>query len=101
MKISRIPTCIFFGEFPKIALQIVPLTQENVFFILQVQLYEDLAKFQVKKGLEETVSHMDEENKNEDASKDNPHVFQVGIDFILSAIQRLFYFFNCEFDHGH
>ena len=27
------------GEFPKIALQIVPLTQEN-FFILQVQLYE-------------------------------------------------------------
>ena len=100
MKISRIPTCIFFGEFPKIALQIVPLTQENVFFILQVQLYEDLAKFQVKKGLEETVSHMDEEKKNEDASKDNPHVFQVSIDFILSAI-RLFYLFNCEFDHTH
>ena len=38
---------------------------------------------------------------NEDASKDNHHVFQVGIDFILSAIQRLFYLFNCEFDHGH
>ena len=72
----------------------------NFFFILQVQLYEDLTKFQVKKGLEETVSHMDEENKNEDASKDNPHVFQVSIDFILSAI-RLFYLFNCEFDHGH
>ena len=88
------------GEFSKIALQIVPLTQEN-FFILQVQWYEDLAKFQVKKGLEETVSHMDKENKNEEASKDNPHVFQVSIDFILSAIQRLFYLFNCEFDHGH
>ena len=76
-------------------------TEKKNFFILQVQLYEDLAKFQVKKGLEETVSHMDEENKNEDASKDNPHVFQVSIDFILSAIQRLFYLFNCEFDHGH
>ena len=71
------------------------------FFILQVQLYEDFAKFQVKKGLEETVSHIDEENKNEKASKDNPHVFQVSIDFILTAIQRLFYSFNCEFDHGH
>ena len=70
------------------------------FFILQVQLYEDLAKFQVKKGLEETVSHMDEENKNEKASKDNPYVFQVSIDFVLTAIQRLFYLFNCEFDHG-
>ena len=91
----------FFGEFPKIALQIVPLTQENFFFILQVQLYEDFAKSQVKKGLEETVSHIDEENKNEKASKDNPHVFQVSIDFILTAIQRLFYSFNCEFDHGH
>ena len=44
---------------------------------------------------------MDEENKNEDASKDNPHVFQVSIDFTLTAIQRLFYLFNCEFDHGH
>ncbi|RMX52534.1 hypothetical protein pdam_00025478, partial [Pocillopora damicornis] len=43
---------------------------------LQVQLYEDFAKSQVKKGLEETVSHIDEENKNEKASKDNPHVFQ-------------------------
>ena len=100
-KFQGSPTCSFFGEFPKIALQIVPLTQEIFFFILQVQLYEDLTKFQVKKGLEETVSHMDEENKNEDASKDNPHVFQVSIDFILSAIQRLFYLFNCEFDHGH
>ena len=100
-KFQGSPTCSFFGEFPKIALQIVPLTQENIFFILQVQLYEDLAKFQVKKGLDETVSHRDEENKNEEASKDNPHVFQVSIDFILSAIQRLFYLFNCEFDHGH
>ena len=91
----------FFGEFPKISLQIVPLTQEKNFFVLQVQLYEDFAKSQVKKGLEETVSHIDEENKNEKASKDNPHVFQVSIDFILTAIQRLFYSFNCEFDHGH
>ena len=99
-KFQGSPTCSFFGEFPKIALQIVSLTQEIFFFILQVQLYEDLTKFQVKKGLEETVSHMDEENKNEDPSKDNPHVFQVSIDFILSAI-RLFYLFNCEFDHGH
>ena len=40
---------------PKIALQIVPLTQEKFFFVLQVQLYEDFAKSQVKKGLEETV----------------------------------------------
>ena len=72
-----------------------------MFFVLQVQLYEDFAKSQVKKGLEETVSHIDEENKNEKASKDNPHVFQVSIDFILTAIQRLFYSFNWEFDHGH
>ena len=43
---------------------------------------------------------MDEENKNEKASKDNPYVFQVSIDFVLTAIQRLFYLFNCEFDHG-
>ena len=92
---------IFLGEFPKIALQIVPLTQEKNFFVLQVQLYEEFSKSQVKKGLEETVSHIDEENKNEKASKDNPHVFQVSIDFILTAIQRLFYSFNCEFDHGH
>ena len=55
----------FFGEFPKIAFQIVPLTQEKIFFVLQVQLYEDFAKSQVKKGLKETVSHIDEENKNE------------------------------------
>ena len=104
-KISRISTLylvvFFLGEFPKIALQIVPLTEEKIFFVLQVQLYEDFAKSQVKKGLEETVSHIDEENKNEKASKDNPHVFQVSIDFILTAIQRLFYSFNCEFDHGH
>lgn len=43
---------------------------------LQAQLYEDFAKSQVKRGLEETVSHIDEENKSEKASKDNPHVFQ-------------------------
>ena len=88
-KFQGSPTCIqcyFFGEFPKIALQIVPLTQEKIFFVLQVQLYEDFAKSQVKKGLEETVSHIDEENKNEKASKDNPHVFQVSIDFILTAM---------------
>ena len=77
------------------------LSLKKIFFVLQVKLYEDFAKSQVKKGLEETVSHMDEENKNEDASKDNPHVFQVSIDFILSVIQRLFYLFNCEFYHGH
>ena len=64
------------------------------FFFLQVQLYEDFAKSLVKKGLEETVSHINEENENEKASKDNPHVFQVSIDFILTAIQRLFYSFN-------
>ena len=98
---QHVLSSIFFGEFPKIALQIVPLIQEKIFFVLQVQLYEDFAKSQVKKGLEETVSHIDEENKNEKASKDNPHVFQVSIDFILTAIQRLFYSFNCEFDHGH
>ena len=76
------------------------LSLKKIFFVLQVQLYEDFAKSQVKKGLEETVSHMDEENKNEKASKDNPYVFQVSIDFVLTAIQRLFYLFNCEFDHG-
>ncbi|RMX57221.1 hypothetical protein pdam_00022803 [Pocillopora damicornis] len=43
---------------------------------LQVQLYEDFAKSLVKKGLEERVSQIDDENKNEKASKDNPHVFQ-------------------------
>ena len=76
------------------------LSLKKNFFVLQVQLYEDFAKSQVKKGLEEIVSHMDEENKNEKASKDNPYVFQVSIDFVLTAIQRLFYLFNCEFDHG-
>ena len=40
----------------------------KIFFVLQVQLYGDFAKSQVKKGLEETVSHIDEENKNEKAS---------------------------------
>ena len=94
----------FYPGFPAGLTLFIPKTtpyREKNFFILQVQLYEDLAKFQVKKGLEETVSHMDEDNKNEEASKDNPHVFQVSIDFILSTIQRLFYLFNCEFDHGH
>ena len=73
----------------------------KIFFVLQVQLYEDIAKSLVKKGLEETVSQIDDENKNEKANKDNPHVFQVSVNFILTAIQRLFYSFNCEFDYGH
>ena len=89
----------FFENFRKLPSRSF-LSLKKIFFVLQVQLYEDFAKSQVKKGLEETVSHMDEENKNEKASKDNPYVFQVSIDFVLTAIQRLFYLFNCEFDHG-
>ena len=96
------PQHVFFLEnFRKLPSRSFLSLKKIFFFILKVQLYEELAKFQVKKGLEETVSHMDEENKNEEASKDNLHVFQVSIGFILSAIQRLFYLFNCEFDHGH
>ena len=60
-----------------------------IFFILQAQLYEDFAKSQVKRGLEETVSHIDEENKSEKASKDNPHVLQVSIDFSLTPIRQI------------
>ena len=86
---------VFFLEiFRKLPSRSFLSLNKNFFFVLQVQLYEDFAKSQVKKGLEETVSHIDEENKNEKASKDNPHVFQVSIDFILTAIQRLFYSFN-------
>ena len=96
------PQHVFFLEnFRKLPSRSFLSLKKKFFFVLQVQLYEDFAKSQVKKGLEETVSHIDEENKNEKASKDNPHVFQVSIDFILTAIQRLFYSFNCEFDHGH
>ena len=86
---------VFFLEnFRKLPSRSFLSLNKNFFFVLQVQLYEDFAKSQVKKGLEETVSHIDEENKNEKASKDNPHVFQVSIDFILTAIQRLIYSFN-------
>ncbi|KAL9957258.1 hypothetical protein ACROYT_G038872 [Oculina patagonica] len=44
---------------------------------LQVQLYEDFAKSQVKRGLEESVSHIDDdENEEKRRNKDTPHIFQ-------------------------
>ena len=46
-------------------------------FLLQVQLYEDFAKSQVKKGLDESVSHFDEEESSKKQSRETPHIFQV------------------------
>ena len=66
----------FLENFRKLPSRSFLSLKKNV-FVLQVQLYEDFAKSQVKKGLEETVSRINEENKNEKASKDNLHVFQV------------------------
>ena len=68
-----------YREFPKIfdELDSGTLLMEG-HCTLQVQLYEDFAKSQVKKGLEETVSHIDDDKKDEKASKDNPRIFQVG-----------------------
>lgn len=43
---------------------------------LQVQLYEDFAKSQVKRGLEESVSNIDDEENEKKRSKDTPHIFQ-------------------------
>ncbi|XP_068672856.1 TATA-binding protein-associated factor 172-like [Montipora foliosa] len=43
---------------------------------LQVQLYEDFAKSQVKKGLDESVSHFDEEESSKKQSRETPHIFQ-------------------------
>ena len=74
---------------------------QHVFFLENFRKLPSRSFLSLKKIFFHFTGHMDEENKNEDASKDNPHVFQVSIDFILSAIQRLFYLFNCEFDHRH
>ena len=59
----------------------------NTHCMLQVQLYEDFAKSQVKKGLEESVSHIDDDEKEEKRTKDTPHIFQVSFPIpFLSAI---------------
>ena len=47
-------------------------------FPLQVQLYEDFAKSQVKMGLDESVSHFDDEDSGKTQSRETPHIFQVG-----------------------
>ena len=47
-------------------------------FGFQVQLYEDFAKSQVKKGLDESVSHFDHDDNDTKQSKETPHIFQVG-----------------------
>jgi len=49
---------------------------------LQVQLYEDFAKSQVKRGLEESVSNIDDDENEKKRSKDTPHIFQVGFRFL-------------------
>lgn len=54
--------------------------------ILQVQLYEDFAKSQVKRGLEESVSHIDDDENEKKRSKDTPHIFQVGFPFHPQAL---------------
>jgi len=47
-----------------------------------VQLYEDFAKSQVKRGLEESVSNIDDDENEKKRSKDTPHIFQVGFRFL-------------------
>ena len=47
------------------------------FFDFQVQLYEDFAKSQMKKGLDESVSHLDDGDSKAKSSKETPHIFQV------------------------
>lgn len=48
------------------------------FFFLQVQLYEDFAKSQVKRGLDESVSHFDDDKGGKRHNRETPHIFQVG-----------------------
>ena len=62
---QRVFSSIFFWRISENCLPDRSSHSRKFFFVLQVQLYEDFAKSQVKKGLKETVSHIDEENKNE------------------------------------
>ena len=48
-----------------------------VFFFWQVQLYEDFAKSQVKRGLDESVSHFDDDKGGKRHNRETPHIFQV------------------------
>ncbi|XP_067042900.1 TATA-binding protein-associated factor 172-like [Acropora muricata] len=43
---------------------------------LQVQLYEDFAKSQVKRGLDESVSHFDDDKGGKRHNRETPHIFQ-------------------------
>lgn len=46
-----------------------------------MQLYEDFAKSQLKKGLDESVSHIEEDEKDSKTSKETPHIFQVSFPY--------------------
>ena len=46
-------------------------------FFWQVQLYEDFAKSQVKRGLDESVSHFDDDKGGKRHNRETPHIFQV------------------------